>query len=222
MCPRWKWFKFQACLNVHQSSQCRHLNRRPMWLLEGSALNCLNKEEHFFFSLSLPALLAHIFSSCWISIFFIPYSLNLLVLKSPFLFKLAPSKVHLIVNWPLQGRRYLRSPWTYRLAAYSSVIIRRAALEILTCNCLKWQPVHFAIIDRLLAVMTISAPLALYFSALYGDVLPDPTINHHSHPLPTTSLSDIKLWRLKGWHWKETVSFCHEQYEADHDNLSVN
>ena len=24
-----------------------------------------------------------------------------------------------IVNWPLQGRHYLRSPWTYRLAAYS-------------------------------------------------------------------------------------------------------
>lgn len=51
------------------------------------------------------------------------------------------------------------------------------ALEILTCNCLKWQPVHFTTADRLLAVMTTSS-FGSIFSALYADVLPDPTINH--------------------------------------------
>lgn len=91
----------------------------------------------------------------------------------------------------------------------------RAALEILTCNCLKWQPVHFTIIDRLLAVMT-TYPFGTVFWVLYADVLPDPAIQH---PL---SISDIKLYRLKGWHWKENVSFSLEQYEADHDILSVN
>lgn len=53
----------------------------------------------------------------------------------------------------------------------------RPALEILTCNCLKWQPAHFTTKDRLLATITTSSFGAI-FSALYADVLPDPTINH--------------------------------------------
>lgn len=53
----------------------------------------------------------------------------------------------------------------------------RLALEILTCNCLKWQPVHFTTKDRLLAVMTTSS-FGTIFSALYADVPLDLTINH--------------------------------------------
>lgn len=44
-----------------------------------------------------------------------------------------------------------------------------AALEILTCNCLKWQRVHFTIIDWLLALMT--TPLLLLLLPIWHRIL---------------------------------------------------
>lgn len=60
-------------------------------------------------------------TTCCISSFFIARSSNLSALNHHLYLNLLHQRSTsvLFVNWPHQGRRYLQSPWTYGLLAYS-------------------------------------------------------------------------------------------------------
>lgn len=99
VCPCWKWVEFQVCLErapeqTMQTLDSKYTQQSLIWLMEGSPLNCLSEEEHFsssagsnLFLRATPHAVSAGFSS--------PMLLICQPLKSPFIFKLAPSKVHL-------------------------------------------------------------------------------------------------------------------------------
>lgn len=78
-----------------------------------------------------------------------------------------------------------------------SVIICRAALEILTCKCLKWQQVHYTIIYWLLAVMTTPPPLSPLWQNMLGTVWWCAAWSHYHIPPPTPPYLTLsfKDWR---------------------------